>query len=117
MRHNLCIHLKQAKAEILLKPNNPLNIVGLKKTVKEAGFSTGYIHIIATGSLTEKKDQILFYIKGIGQEFLVYETDAVSKDNLLEIVKGNVTVRVEGKIHEHKEVIPSFGVEKIELLR
>lgn len=113
----ISVHLKQSKAEISLKPNTPLNIASIKKAVKEAGFSVSYIYIIAIGNLAEGKDQLLFYIKDIGQEFLVYETDAVSKDKLSEIAKSNVTVRVEGKIHEHKEVIPSLGVEKIELRR
>lgn len=110
------VHLKQAKAEISLKPNTPLNIASLKKTVKEAGFSVGYIYLIATGNLIEKKDQILFYIKGSGQEFLVYETDAMSKAKLSEIVKSNVTIRIEGKIQEHKNIALSLGIEKIELL-
>src|SRR3989338_259917 len=75
----IVVHLKQAKAEILLKPNTPLNIAVIRKAVKEAGFSTDYIRITAIGNLIEKKGQILFYIKDVGQEFLLYETDAVSK--------------------------------------
>jgi len=113
----ITVYLKQAKAEISLKSDTPLNIASLKKAVKEAGFSVGYIYIIATGNLTEKEDQILFYIKGLGQEFLVYETDAMSKAKLLEVVKSNVTIRIEGKIHEHKDIAPSLGIEKIELLK
>lgn len=113
----ISVYLKQAKAEVSLKPNTPLNIDNIKKAVKEAGFSVSYIYIIATGNLVEKKDQILFYIKGLGQEFSVYETDTMSKAKLLEIVKSNVTIRIEGKIHEHKEMAPSLSIEKIELLR
>lgn len=113
----ISVHLKQSKAEISLKQNTPLSIASIKKAVKEAGFSVSYIYIIATGNLIEKKDRILFYIKGVGQKFLVYETDAMSKAKLSEIAKSNVTIRIEGKIHEHKEISPSLDIEKIELLR
>ncbi len=112
----ISVHLKQAKVEILLKSNTPLNITDIKKAVKEAGFSTGYIRITATGNLIEKKDQILFSVKDISQEFLVYETDIISRDRILEILKSKVTIRIEGKVHEHKELAPSIGVEKIELV-
>lgn len=111
------VHLKQAKAEVFLKSGIPLNIIDIKKAVKEAGFSTRYIFIIATGNLAEEKDGILFRILGTNQGFLLFETESAPRAELIKMLESRFLVRVQGKVHEHTEFIPSLAVEKIELVK
>lgn len=110
------IHLKQAKADLYLKPNARLNIQALKKAVREAGFSAGYMRIRAKGNLVEEKGNILFHIRNTDQKFLVYETETVPKNKLMDMLKRNAEVLMEGNIHEHKDSTVALGIQKVEFM-
>lgn len=108
------VHLKQAKADLYLKPNAHLNIGALKKAVKDAGFSAGYVRIHAKGNLIKENGVILFHIRNTNQELLVYETEVVPKNKLMDMLKSNLEILIEGNIHEHKDSTVALGIEKVE---